>query len=132
MAVELFSGIYSSGEGIAHFAHLGGAVAGFLLLKFGDRFGIFQFFDRITGGKKSAKYDSYQNYVESNRGQSQPTIHKFNPFSSSGNYASPTKTYTSATFVINGEEITQEKLDLILDKISVHGYQNLTEKEKFI
>ena len=37
--IELLTGLTST-DGIAHFAHLGGAATGFLLLKFGDRLGI--------------------------------------------------------------------------------------------
>jgi hypothetical protein len=33
---------------------------------------------------------------------------------------------------VNGEEITQAKVDEILDKISASGYQNLSEREKKI
>ena len=35
-------------------------------------------------------------------------------------------------YIIDGEEITQMKIDTILDKISASGYQNLTEREKHI
>ena len=42
--VELLLGM-SGGDGVAHFAHLGGAITGFLLIKFGDSLGIYKFFD---------------------------------------------------------------------------------------
>ncbi len=32
MAIELFNGIFTTGDGVAHFAHLGGALAGVILL----------------------------------------------------------------------------------------------------
>ena len=32
--IELFAGIYTVGSGIAHFAHLGGALSGWLALKY--------------------------------------------------------------------------------------------------
>jgi membrane associated rhomboid family serine protease len=37
-AFELYSGISGSMDGIAHFAHLGGLVTGFILIKFWQRF----------------------------------------------------------------------------------------------
>ena len=36
------------------------------------------------------------------------------------------------SYIIDGEEITQETIDSILDKISASGYQNLSEREKLI
>jgi membrane associated rhomboid family serine protease len=33
-AVELFLGVTGSQEGVAHFAHLGGMIGGFVLLRF--------------------------------------------------------------------------------------------------
>lgn len=34
IAIDLFGGVYqASGDGIAHYAHLGGAITGFILLK---------------------------------------------------------------------------------------------------
>jgi hypothetical protein len=42
------------------------------------------------------------------------------------------RTSTPTRFVVDGEPITQETIDEILDKISVAGYHNLTEREKRI
>ena len=36
-AIELFSGIYDSGSNVAHFAHLGGMIFGFFLIKYWNR-----------------------------------------------------------------------------------------------
>jgi len=33
-ALELFLGLYSRGSGVAHFAHLGGMVGGFLMIRY--------------------------------------------------------------------------------------------------
>ena len=37
-AIELYSGIAGSSDGIAHFAHLGGLITGFILIKFWQKF----------------------------------------------------------------------------------------------
>ncbi|MFT4753127.1 MAG: membrane associated rhomboid family serine protease, partial [Salibacteraceae bacterium] len=37
-AFELYSGIAGSSDGIAHFAHLGGLITGFILIKLWQRF----------------------------------------------------------------------------------------------
>ena len=36
--IELYSGIMGSSDGIAHFAHLGGLITGFILIKFWQKF----------------------------------------------------------------------------------------------
>jgi membrane associated rhomboid family serine protease len=33
-AIELYLGVFESGSGVAHFAHLGGMLAGFLLIQY--------------------------------------------------------------------------------------------------
>jgi hypothetical protein len=44
----------------------------------------------------------------------------------------PVRTSTPTRFVVDGESITQEAIDEILDKISQAGYHSLTEHEKRI
>ena len=39
IALDLGMGLFSSGTGIAHFAHLGGALFGFLLIQYWNKFG---------------------------------------------------------------------------------------------
>ncbi len=39
IALDLGMGLFSSGSGIAHFAHLGGALFGFLLIQYWNKFG---------------------------------------------------------------------------------------------
>jgi len=38
-AIELFLGVGNFGTGIAHFAHLGGAITGFFLILYWRKFG---------------------------------------------------------------------------------------------
>ncbi len=134
--IELLSGLFSTNSGIAHFAHLGGAATGFLLLKYGDQFKIYEAFDKLwtsiskmmnTNLSKSNAYKGNANIYS----QTSQTIWRT---SSKSSAPSPTQTKTtySKSYVIDGEEITQNTIDDILDKISASGYQNLTDKEKFI
>lgn len=44
-AIELFSGLGRSSSGIAHFAHLGGMVVGFIIIQYWKRKGEYQSFD---------------------------------------------------------------------------------------
>ena len=137
-AIELFSG-FSGGDGVAHFAHLGGALTGLLLLKFGDKLGIFKFFEKII--KIPSKSKSTDFFNQNQNTQNQPGNFKINwqrPSNpSSGDYFKPheepkTARPTSKPIYFEGEELTQRKIDAILDKITSEGYQSLDEKEKRI
>lgn len=119
--IALLMGFSSSGDSVAHFAHLGGAATGFLLIKFGDAAGIFKLSEKLFA--KKPKQDFYGNYSPE-----EPKVYKSNWFKKEP----VVKTETHSKIMINGEEITQAKIDEILDKISASGYQNLTDREKHI
>ena len=107
---EVFSGVTGTQDGIAHFAHLGGAAVGIILLMLDQRgLGWNRLFSR-----------SRLRYV-------QPEYHYSNPM------AVRKEEITDATYydVHNDEErATQQRLDEILDKINQSGYQSLTQEEK--
>lgn len=131
--IELISGLMNTGSDVAHFAHLGGAAAGFLLLKFGDQFKIYEVFDKIWVGlgkivNSNSPKTGYQQRQNVHSYTSQNTWRQSTPKQET---KSTTSTYAKS-YVVDGEEITQNKIDDILDKISASGYQNLTDKEKFI
>ena len=125
IAIDLIAG-FTVNSSVAHFAHLGGAATGFLLLKFGDKLGIFKFFENFGKPKNSFINQEYH--------------HKDNVIKPIWNYKkehseyenSERNTYKTTSLSVDGEQITQAKIDDILDKISVSGYQNLTEREKRI
>jgi membrane associated rhomboid family serine protease len=127
--LELLMGFSSTGN-IAHFAHLGGAATGFILFKFGDKWGIYRFFGKLFKKRQSYvepdyhskvyKMDYQQRFRESER--TEPHRRE----------QSAPDTHTTNRFVVDEEEITQGQINAILDKISATGYQNLTEKEKKI
>lgn len=98
---------------VAHLAHIGGAVTGFIFILFerNYRFNfnyIFSLFKSKKNFNKSPRFrkPSYTNDIEEA---------EFYEIDSS-----------------KEEEITQEEIDRILDKISQSGYKNLTEREKRI
>lgn len=131
VVMDLIYGITGTGGNVANFAHLGGAATGFLLVKAGDDSAIFKFMYSIFDlFKKKGSYNSGYS--------SEARVHKMydEPKSSFSSYTQstrPTQSTTSAKHVtVDGEEITQTKIDIILDKISASGYQNLTEREKKI
>ncbi len=128
--IDLFFGLFNSGDGVAHFAHLGGALGGFLLLKFGAP--LFRFIDKddpyrpMSGGEANVYdvnfRDAPPRYV--------PPVYE--PPASHSSSAPVATTATPTRFVVDGEPLTQEAIDAILDKISQAGYHSLTEREKRI
>lgn len=122
-----FSGS-QSGSNIAYFAHIGGAAAGFLLFRYGEKLGIFRFFERI-GGKKGGSQSTYSSYTE----QRDPYANVYQArWEAPKARKAEEERKPSKSISVNGEEITQAKIDEILDKISQTGYQNLTDREKQI
>ena len=135
--LELINGV-SGISGVAHFAHLGGALTGLIMLKFGKQIGFEKLVALISGGQY---YDNSFNaggtiggFGESTF--SQPKANIFQAKWTTIKEVPPAPVYRTDSnvkkYVIDGEEITQVKIDIILDKISAEGYQNLTEREKHI
>lgn len=106
--LELFAGVTGTQDGIAHFAHLGGAAGGYLLL----------FLERYKHKISLYLKDLLKIYQKPDRftPQKRDNISEAKYLDLEG---------------MDAEEI-QKKLDEILDKIGKVGYQNLTEEEKKI
>jgi len=120
-AIELFSAVSSRGDGVAHMAHLGGMLSGFLLILYwrkhpGNYFnmsGTRQFFDR-WGGK------SRRPGPTGNTG-----------FSNNTSFTRSTTPPPSDDMEYNArQKARQEEIDKILDKIRKSGYDSLTKEEK--
>ena len=104
------------GDDVAHLAHLGGAIAGF----------IFIMLDKKTDVELKHMFNkSYYRTTEK-----PPNIFSgiTERFRKKDDEVKEAKFYDIKDKP--DEEITQEEIDKILDKISKSGYQNLTEKEK--
>jgi membrane associated rhomboid family serine protease len=111
IALEVYAGVTSSGDGVAHFAHLGGAAVGYVyLLVDQQRLP----FSRAFGNVRK----------------------KFGGGSSAGNTGRfSTRDVADAHFhdiTDEQDRVTQAQIDAILDKISQSGYQSLTAEEKAI
>lgn len=111
MALEMFS--VTSTDGIAHFAHLGGALVGFLfLITDGYQFG-------AGAGRATNIFTS-----TFSRRQSPPSGDDYTNVSDA-------HVYDIREHRRSGEEAElQKRIDEILDKISKDGYQSLTAEEK--
>ena len=115
--VELFSALATPGDHVAHLAHLGGMLFGFLLIRYwrksisghyGGRSRGQEFFDKMR-----------TSWEKRSRKQSGPTDNSgsYNRHGSDWDYNSRKKSQ-------------QEEVDRILDKIRKSGYESLTREEK--
>jgi membrane associated rhomboid family serine protease len=113
-----------SSDGVARFAHLGGALTGFLFILFDktihiplkDRFKSISRPSSFNRKSSSFKSPNYTNPAFKRRKQKDETDVEDAEFYE----------------IKEDETISQEEIDRILDKISQSGYKNLTEREKRI
>jgi hypothetical protein len=116
--IEILAVTGSEADTIAHFAHLGGAAVGYIMILIDTR-----------------RYP-FQKYIQ--RFLHRSRMHIYTPGSDPGRdasvhdaeYSDILEERTPASK--NENQINQERIDQILDKISKGGYQNLTEDEKRI
>ena len=118
IAIELFSALSGPGDGVAHMAHLGGMLFGFLLIRYwqrhpdsSQRFGRSygqEFFDNMK-----RKYEDRQ------RRQQRPDMH-----------AEQSRRRETDEEYNQRQRQNQEEIDAILDKIRKSGYDSLTKEEK--
>lgn len=108
---------------VAHLVHIGGAIAAaiFVLLDRRYNFNIDKLF---SGLKPKNTFEQKDSFKFGN------TFRK--PFSAKDKSVVDADFYEINNPENKKEEVTQEQIDKILDKISQSGYQNLTDKEKRI
>lgn len=110
-AIELFSGVFGAGGNVAHFAHLGGMLFGFLLIKYWQK-----------GGDLGRLWKNFINSMNQPKTQ--------NP-NSSGPKIYDYQQYTNSSDSGQSQAKSDAKrLDEILDKIAEKGYAGLTKEEK--
>ena len=117
IAIELFSAMSGPGDGVAHMAHLGGMLFGFLLIRYWQKhpdssagFGRSrgqEFFDNLK-----RKYDARQTQQHMN-----------------AEHTSDPRRETDEEYNARQRK-NQEEVDAILDKIRKSGYDSLTKEEK--
>lgn len=121
-AIELFMAFSTSGDGVAHLAHLGGMVFGFFLIRYWrnhpgisyNRRSGQQFFDSLRSSWERRTHRSADNF---GRGRAQDTDGGRTRRESDWDYNARRKA-------------EQEEVDRILDKIRHSGYDSLTRDEK--
>ena len=122
IAIELFSAMSGPGDGVAHMAHLGGMLFGFLLIRYWQKhpestqnFGRSrgqEFFDNMKRRYEARRQSSNMRAEETNTGYDTSTRHETD------------EEYNAR------QHKNQEEIDAILDKIRKSGYDSLTKEEK--
>ena len=119
IAIELFSAMSGPGDGVAHMAHLGGMLFGFLLIRYwrnhpdsSQRFGRSygqEFFDNLRR-KYEERQRNQRMHAEQTKWEERrrETDEEYN----------------------QRQRQNQEEIDAILDKIRKSGYDSLTKEEK--
>jgi hypothetical protein len=122
MALEIFAVASQSESGIAHVAHLGGAVVGiiYLLITTKNKLKLFDSF-------KSSSSDNFNNQNTQYRPPYTEPQQKV--------YTANYKDIEQKDFkneIDERQKDIQDKIDTVLDKLSKSGYQSLTDEEKRI
>ena len=119
VAIEFFSALGSSGDGVAHTAHLGGMLFGFLMIRYWNRHPSSgfdrgrgqQFFENLKRNFEQRQRQHQQNnnnHMHAEQGSSKEDDREFNA----------------------RKRQNQEEIDAILDKIRKSGYDSLSKEEK--
>ncbi|MBQ9649751.1 MAG: rhomboid family intramembrane serine protease [Prevotella sp.] len=119
VAIEFFSALGSSGDGVAHTAHLGGMLFGYLMIRYWnkhpngsyDRSRGQQFFENLKRNFDQRQQNNRQNHSQMHAEQG-------------GGTREADQAYNAR------KRKNQEEIDAILDKIRKSGYDSLTKEEK--
>ena len=119
IVIELFSAMSGPGDGVAHMAHLGGMLFGFLLIRYWQKHpDSSQRFGRSRGQEffesMKRRYDQRQQNQHNTRMQAEETQRR----------RETDQEYNAR------KRQNQEEVDAILDKIRKSGYDSLTKEEK--
>lgn len=117
VAIEFFSALSSSGDGVAHTAHLGGMLFGFLMIRYWNKHPNGRF-DRNRGEQF---FENLKRNFDQRQRQKPP---KPNMHAERGGSKEADMEYNAR------KKAKQEEIDAILDKIRKSGYDSLTKEEK--
>lgn len=124
-AIELFMAFTTSGDGVAHLAHLGGMVFGYFLIRYWRRNPSINYNRR--GGQSF--FDSLRQQWEQRTHRSADSFDKSSTRSSNFGFQSDTRRESDWDYNAR-RKAEQEEVDRILDKIRRSGYDSLTREEK--
>ena len=123
-AIELFSALSTTNDGVAHVAHLGGMVFGFFLIRY--------WLKQMDGGYGSdataEAFNKMRNMFAGKRQRN--TRFTYTRYDHSTQDESTTAECTPNWDDEARKKANQQKIDAILDKIRKSGYDSLTAEEK--
>lgn len=119
-ALELFMAYGSSGDGVAHVAHLGGMLFGLLLILYWRRHPGKSY--NVGNGRQF--FENMRRSFEARRSQKKPTQHTDPRQPGYGSTREDDMEYNRQ------KQQRQAEVDAILDKIRKSGYDSLTKEEK--
>lgn len=124
IGIDLYMGVTGSPDGVAHFAHLGGALIGYILVKIGGNLTLGGIFDKIPGfgNRESLGFMKGASFSKSRFRETVRDAKYRDVEASSGRDRGP--------FV----DLSDDRLNQVLDKMLRKGYryQDLTEEERAI
>ena len=119
-AIELFSALATTGDGVAHIAHLGGMVFGFFMIRSWRK----QVDGGYGGSHAADAFDKLKNMFGGKRNTGKRNF----TYTRNDSYTSQYEQDAECT--TNEKVVSQEEIDRILDKIRKSGYDSLTKEEK--
>lgn len=122
-AIELGSAFMTSGDGVAHIAHLGGMVFGFFMIRYWRK----QLDGGYGGFSTSDAFDKLRNMFGGRRGNGRFSYTRNHQAGSSTSYSQERQQDWDFN---KKKQATQEEIDRILDKIRKSGYDSLSKEEK--
>lgn len=132
VAIELFSALGTSGDGVAHMAHLGGMLFGYLMIRYWNSHPGINRNERMNRGRQffeglKRNFDKHKSGRSSQTGSTWAGNGGWNGSSTTGGSTSSHK----SDWQYNADkQKRQEEVDRILDKIRRSGYDSLTKEEK--
>ena len=116
-AIELFSALATPGDNVAHLAHLGGMLFGFLMIRYWQRHPV-----AANGYGKSRGEQFFQNLRSRWEQRTGKSTDQHRPDDNTPNES-------DWDYNVRKKD-EQEEIDRILDKIRKSGYDSLTKAEK--
>ena len=118
VAIEFFSALGSSGDGVAHTAHLGGMLFGYLMIRYWNK--------HPNATYNRSRGQQFFENLKRNFDQRQHNTHRREPdmHVEQGGARETDQEYNAR------KRKNQEEIDAILDKIRKSGYDSLTKEEK--
>lgn len=130
VVIELLSAMGTNNDGVAHLAHLGGMLFGYLLIKYWKKHPYSDFESGMYQGRQF--FEKFKKNWE-NRQNNRANTHtdKGNQDSSWGFHQQSTTQTKESDWDYNARKRReQEEIDKILDKVRKNGYDSLSAEEK--